>query len=75
MVFLNASLFFLHSSEILPTFFFQILSDLAEILQRIFLQFFGYSVNYELLLLASYVLYFHTEIRLIYLCQCQQAIC
>ena len=68
MVFLNAPLLFLHSSKILPTLPFQILSKLAEILQRIFLQFFGYSVNYEMLLLASYVLYSHTNIRLIYLC-------
>ena len=61
MVFLNAPLLFVHSSEILPTLLIQILSKLAEIPQRIFLQFFGYSVNYELLLLASYVLYSHYE--------------
>ena len=66
MFFLNAPLLFLHSSEILPRLLFQILSELAEVLQWIFLQFFGYGVNYELLLQASYVLYSHTNILLIY---------
>ena len=62
MFFLNAPSLFLHSFEILP----RLLSELAEILQRMFLQFFRYSVNYELLLKASYVLYSHTNIPLTY---------
>ena len=66
MFFLNAPSLLLHSFEILPRLLFQILSELAEILQRIFLQFFRYSVNYELLLKASYVLYSHTNIPLTY---------
>ena len=66
MIFLNAPSLLLHSFEILPRLFFQILSELAEILQRMFLQFFRYSVNYELLLKASYVLYSHTNIPLTY---------
>ena len=64
--FLNAPLLFLHSSDILPRFHFQILSELAEVLQWKFLQFLGYSVNYALLLQASYVLYSHTNIPVIY---------
>ena len=62
MFFLNAPSLLLHSFEILP----RLLSELAEILQRMFLQFFRYSVNYELLLKASYVLYSHTNIPLTY---------
>ena len=61
MFFVNAPLLFLHSSG-----FFQIFSELAEIPQQIFLKFFGYSVNYDLLLQACYVLYSHTNIPLIY---------
>ena len=66
MIFLNAPLLFLHSSEVFARLLFQILSMLAQILRQTFLQFFGYSVNYELLLLASYVLYSHENIPLIY---------
>ena len=74
MIFLNAPSLLLHSFEILPRLLFQILSELAEILQRMFLQFFCYNVNYELLLKASYVLYSHTNIPLTYQCQFQQAV-
>ena len=66
MFFVNAPLLFLHSSGILYRLLFQIFSELAEILQQISLQFFGYSVNYDLLLQTCYVLYSHTNIPLIY---------
>ena len=65
--FLNAPLLFLHSSKILPRLFFQIFPE-AEVIQQIFLQFFDYGVNFELLLQASCVLYSHTNTLLIYQC-------
>ena len=66
MFFLNAPSLLLHLFEILPRLLFQILSEFAEVLQRISLQFVRYSVNYELLLKASYVLYSLTIIPLTY---------
>ena len=75
MFFLNAPSLILHSFETLPRLLFQILSDFAEVLQRMFFQFFCYSVNYELLLKASFVLYSHTNITLTYECQFQQFVC
>ena len=66
MFFLNAPPLLLDSFGIIPRLLFQILSELAEVLQRMFLQFFRYSFNYELLLKASYVLYSHTNIPLTY---------
>ena len=74
MFFQNAPSLLLNSFQILPRLLFQILSELAEVLQRMFLQFFCYSVNYKLLLKASYVLYSHTNIPLTYQCQFQQAV-
>ena len=71
LFFLNASLLFSYSSGILPRLFFQILFELAKVCQQIFLHFFGYSVNYELLLQASYVVFCHTNISLFDQCQCQ----
>ena len=68
MFFLNAPSLILHSFETLPRLLFQILSDFAEVLQRMFFQFFCYSVNYELLLKASFVLYSNTNITLTYEC-------
>ena len=66
IVFPNASLLFLHSARDLLILLFRFSLKELKFSNEYSFNFFGYNVNYELLLLASYVLYFQTNISLIF---------